>query len=96
MAFDYVITDEAKASFRKVYDYIAINLFNEAAAANLSSKFEKAVEAACIFPKSYPIYKKYRRIVVDDYLIFFKIHEEKKVIVIMHALYGATDYDKIL
>ena len=96
MAFNYVITDEAKTNFQKIYEYIVNNLCNKEAADRLTRAFEAAIENACIFPKSYAKYKSYRKIIVEDYLIFFKLHEEKKVIVIMHALYGAMDYDKCL
>jgi len=96
MTFNYVVTDAAKASFQKIYEYISNNLYNTDAADKLTCMFEAAIDKACSFPKSNPTYKCYRKIVVENYLVFYRIHEETKTLVIMHVLYGAMDYEKNL
>jgi toxin ParE1/3/4 len=50
-------------------------------------------------PRRYPLVPRYekfgiRRTVYQDYLIFYRIHEE--VIEIIHVLQGAQDYETLL
>ena len=94
--YKYYLLPEAAKDFREIYDYIKYDLYNETAAENLSQKFKTALKNACKNPMIYPAYKDYRRIVVDNYLVFFKIDEENKRIIVYHAKYGAMDYDRFL
>jgi len=38
----------------------------------------------------------YRKLIVDNYLVFYLVEELDKEVVIMRILYGATNYQDIL
>ena len=50
-------------------------------------------------PYMYPTYKynkEYRRIVTDDYLVFYKIDEEKNLVKVYRILHGKQNINTIL
>ena len=96
MAFKYVLGEQFKTDIIGIYDYVAIHLANPIAAAKLHNNFVSAIENACDFPRINATYFKYRRIVVNNYLLFYKIDEKAKVLTFYRALYGAMDFDRML
>ena len=87
----------------EIDSYITDTLCNEQAAERLISDMEKAVSALKQFPRSgaevddaYLAAKGYRRLVVNNYLVFYLIDEAQKAAVIMRILYGAREYHGLL
>ena len=89
-----MLTDEIKKDFNLIFEYIADVLFNPQAAEKLVDKFYLAIQSACDTPSIYPIYKSYRKIVVDNYLVFFKV--EKDTAIFMRAIYGGMNYGRFI
>jgi len=96
MAFKYLLSPDAAEDFERIYDYIANNLSNPVSADKLSEKFKTAMRNACEFPKIYPMHNGYHKIIVSNYLIFYKVDDSSKTIIVHCAVYGAMDYDKFL
>ena len=94
--YRHKLTQTAAKNFQQIYDYIAENLNNTEAAEKITQKFLSAIRNACLFPTMNPKYKNYRKIVVDNYLMFYKVDEKEKLLIIHCALYGAMDYEKLL
>lgn len=40
--------------------------------------------------------KGYRKLIVDNYIVFYLIWEEKKQVIIMRVLYGKQKYENLL
>lgn len=93
----------AKNDIDNIIYYISINLGNKIAAVNLSKKFIDGANGILIFPYGVPVYEiagklknEYRRVRVNNYLMFYTINEEKKVITIVRVLYRKMDIENLL
>ena len=94
--YTYELLPGATKDFQEIYDHIANVFSNETAAIKLSGKFREAIKLTCEFPKMHTVYKGHRRIVIDDYLVFYKIDEKERILIITCACHGSMDYDRIL
>lgn len=101
--YKLVITELAHQDLDKVVAYIAIDLVNPIAAGDFLDEVDKCYE----YLKSNPwIYEKcqnkrlekegYRRALIKNYLLVYKIDEESKIVGIMRFFYGAQDYIKLI
>ena len=65
----------------------------------LFDKVKSKMELVKINPYMYEVYARrpqFRRIVVDDYLVFYKVIEESKIIEVHHILHGMIDVEQYL
>lgn len=83
--------------------YISETLLNPQAAENLLDEMEKSIRQLEQFPyvgseveDSSLSDKGYRKLVVQNYLIFYIVDLEQKQVVIMRILYGAREYHNLL
>lgn len=84
-------------------DYIGKTLDNPSAAKRLLEKMERSLHRLKQFPRLgaevediYLASRGYRKLVVENYLIFYIIHETQQEIVVMRILYGAREYRNLL
>ena len=103
MDFKFDISNLAEAELDGILDYIIYNLHNPTAARNLFRKMYEAIENVCLFPLSGAIVgnefapnKIYRRLMVDNYIVYYEILEEKKTIYILRIVYGQRNQENIL
>ena len=90
---------KASIDLNDILDYMAKNLYNPKAANDFLNKFDEGVEYISETPSSCPACetnKDYRKIIIGNYIIFFKIFEVHKKVVIFRVLYGMMDYEKHL
>jgi len=94
---------KAYDDLEQIFRYISETLFAETAAINLLDDIETSIMHLCSFPLSgSPVLdeplriKGYRRIIVDNYMVFYLVNEPEKQVVIMRILYGAQNYRDIL
>jgi plasmid stabilization system protein ParE len=79
--FTFDLAQKAKQDILEICKYIKITLKNPKAATDLNDNFEKAFETASQFPYGGIIYKKkYRKIIINHYIAFYKINETEKQI----------------
>lgn len=83
--------------------YISETLCNESAAERLLDKIEKAAGQLKQFPRMgsevedpYLSAKGYRKLVVDNYLLFHLIDDTQKEVIVMRVIYGAREYHDLL
>lgn len=93
----------AKNDLEEIFDYISNFLFAEKSALNLINKIEESVMKLSDFPYSGVVVidetlkaKGYRKLVIDNYIIFYLINEDKKEAIIMRCIYGGRQYDNLL
>lgn len=97
------ITNLANDDLNSIVRHIAVELANPQAAGNFLDEVEKCYEHL----KSNPfIYAKsndarlekegYRKALIKNYLLMFKVNETEKVVTVYRFFYGAMDYFKLL
>lgn len=93
----------AKKDIDDIIYYISNNLKNNATAINLSKCFIKGANSILEFPYGLSEYKAtsklknvYRSIKIKNFLMFYTINEEDKIITIVRVLYQKRDITSIL
>ena len=83
--------------------YISRELGNPAAADRLATELIDAGDSIPKFPYMNPPYTpirpskhEYRKVLVQNYFIFYWVDEEKKLITIARVVYAKSDYDPLL
>jgi toxin ParE1/3/4 len=96
-------TVKAGADLEQIYLYIANDLFNPDAAQRLLDKFEKHIMILRSYPFSSNVVqdtflqkKGYRKLVVENYLVFYLVDEISNKVRVMRVLYGAQQYERYL
>lgn len=97
------ITKEAEADLSEIYVYISSVLKNPIAADNLLNEIESSFKALIDNPEMYALCNDihlrqlgYRKIVIKNYLIFYKIDTAANNIYIMRIVYGKREYIDII
>ena len=96
-------TPLAFADMDEIDGYITTTLYNVQAAERLISELEKSISQLRQFPRigaevedAFLSARGYRKLVVDNYLVFYLINEPQRAVVIMRVLYGAREYHNLL
>ena len=99
MEYKIKLTEEFLEEIDQICDYIS----KELKVPDASKKLRKKVMDNILLLKQYPrmfteiekinkTKRQYRRIVVNNYVIFYTIDEKQKVIYIAHIYYGGRNY----
>lgn len=87
----------------QIYGYIAENLHANNAADKLMDDIEKKISRLKNFPFSCEYVsddllkeKGYRKLIINNYIVFYLVNEKLKTVIIMRIIYGAMQYKKIL
>ncbi len=101
--YQVIFTKQAKREIKSAYQYISKTLYAKTSALQLMKEINIKVENLTIFPRLYceleiPNLKdiRYRRIVVKNYIIIYKVNENKKEIYILHIFHSKSDYQRKL
>jgi len=101
--FALKFTPKAEEDLDQIYSYISEKLSAVSAALNLMENIENSVLRLKMFPYSGSTVsdnilnsKGYRKLIIDNFIVFYIVREEEKTIVIMRILYGAQNYNDIL
>ena len=93
----------AKKDMVEIAAYIGQKLCNPIAAERLADKMIKAVEGLKDSPYMYPAYYpirplkyEYRKITVENYLIFYWVNETEKCVTVARVIYGKRNYGEIM
>ena len=103
MKYKIIRTDKADEQLREVIFYIAEDSGSIDIALNYLNKTEKAINSLEGFPMSgsiprYSILKKqgFRVLIVERHLVFYKINEDKKEVVIYAVVDGRREYRNLI
>ncbi|MCL2048662.1 MAG: type II toxin-antitoxin system RelE/ParE family toxin [Defluviitaleaceae bacterium] len=83
-------------------DIVAVSQFLDeypTKAARLFAKIDRLVKALAEMPELYPIYAdmpSYRFITVEDYLVFYNVNKQERVVELRRLLYGRMDIPSVL
>lgn len=101
--YKYKLMPSAVEDLQEIADYIAEQLSAPESAIQLLEKVEETIRSACAFPLSLPPVndellrmKGYRKILVNNYIVFVLPDQKSEVLNVMRVLYYARDYFKEL
>nr|WP_317398506.1 type II toxin-antitoxin system RelE/ParE family toxin [uncultured Gemmiger sp.] len=93
----------ARKDMLEIVQYISRKLQNPDAANRLAVELVNAAEGVLKFPYAAPAYHpirplkhEYRKILVKNYLMFYWVDEEKKLVTIARVMYAKRDYGRLL
>ncbi len=97
------IYPRAQADFEDIFQYISEKLCNSTAAVSLIDEMENSLDLVCQNPQMFPLVcsdmikdKSLRKLIVKDYIIFYRPDDQKREIQVVRVLYGMMDYVDIL
>ena len=101
--YSYNFTKKAERDFDEILRYISFDLANPIAAQNLGRKIFEKIDIVRSFPESCAIVeneflsdKTVRKLLVDNYIIYYKVNYDKKIITIIRIVYGKRNLDEII
>lgn len=93
----------SRRDMTEVVRYVSRELGNPMAARRLAQELIEAGDRILDFPYANPVYipirplkREYRRIRVHNYIMFYWVDEEKKLVTIARVIYGNRDYEQLL
>ena len=103
MAYDLFVTEAAHEDLEEALNYIAKNLANPSAAANLLDQVEAVYGQLADFPTLYECCYDlrlcnagYRKVVIGNFVLVYHPVENEKRVYILRFFYGGRDYEKLI
>lgn len=103
MNYNLVITKPAENDLADILQYISKDLSAPKAANDLLDDILKCYDNISLNPLMYALCdndrlksKNYRKAVIKNYIMFYRVDEEKQKIYIMRFIYGRRDYMNLL
>lgn len=103
MKYSIIRTDKADEQLREIIFYIADDSGSIDVALNYLDKIEKAINSLEDFPVSgsiprYSILKKqgFRVLIVERHLVFYKVNEDRKEVIIYAVVDGRREYRNLI
>lgn len=100
MIYEVIITKQADADLRGIYEYITFELLSPDNAAGQLERLEKRIMALEEFPEKFRPYEKepwysrgVRGMPVDNYLVFYILDKREKVVEILRVMYTGRNID---
>ena len=101
LEYNYNIKQEKsfKQDLKNIYRYIAYNLKEEKIAIKFVNTVISKLKILQVFPFAHELYKKekdleYRKLIVKNYIIIYKINLKEKTIKILHIYNQKFNYNK--
>lgn len=94
--FKIVVSDKAERDLRNINDHIANFINVQMVAEDQLKRITRAISSLSTFPMRHKlyapeIYSDLRVFPVDNYLIFYRVNENNKTVIIVRVLYNARD-----
>ncbi len=103
MAYRLTMSKEAQDDIDDIVQYISLRLANPGAASDFLDDVVKSFTSVTDNPRmySYCADKRlqkdgYRKIAIKNYLVIYRIVEDKKVVYIVRIIYGGMNYTVLL
>ncbi len=101
--YSYRFTEKAEQDLEGILRYIAVELSNPVAAQNLGRKIFEKIDIVRDFPDSGTLVdnellsdKEVRKLLADNYVIYYKVYYDKKIIFVVRIVYGKRNLDEII
>lgn len=93
----------ARRDMVDIAKYIGLKLANPDAAERLAEEMIEAAEKLTDMPYKCPVYipvkplkHEYRKLIIQKYIMFYWVDENKKLVTIARVVYSGRDYNKLL
>ena len=95
--FEIIFLPEAVSELENIYKYISENSFSEKTANKVIIDIDKAISYIKTFPYMYPmsVFDGYRKCIVKNYVVFYRVDEIAKEAIIVHVFHGAQDIENL-
>ncbi len=97
------IYPRAQIDMENIFKYIAVNLNNSTAANDLIDEFQRNLLLVCDNPQMCPVVdnmflkdKAIRKLVIRNYIIFYRANRVKQEVQVVRVLYGRVNYFDLL
>ena len=97
--YEIIIIPVAIREINRIYEYISKDLYAERAAEKLMKQVEVEIQRLEYAPRSNikiektdDLHRKYRRIVIKNYVILYTIDDYNRIVYVSHMYYGRRDY----
>lgn len=101
--YNVILSERANADIRAAIRYIAVELRNPQAAGVLLDKFDDAIQSLDTMPErvalvsdDYLASRGFRMIAVGNYLLFYIVNRQERVVNIPRVLYGRRNWRELL
>lgn len=101
-SYEIILTDTAKEELEEIYEYISENLLEISVANRLMDKIEQSLflleqnPYACVEVHIKPHKDKYRKLVIDNYIVLYEVDEKYKQVVVYRIVSEKMDYLTII
>lgn len=103
MDYKIIISNEADRDIDEIVRYIAEILKNPIVARNLLNEIEKSYIQISQAPESYSYCsdkrlrdKGYRKILIKNYILFYRIDYKNNIVYVMRVIYGRRNYTDLI
>ena len=98
MSYTVEFTDQARADFRGIYEYIAFTLQSKINADRQYARIEQEIKSLSEMPERYKaldldLGNTVRIVTVDNYCVLYYILKETNVVQILRILYGGRNIE---
>lgn len=94
---------KAEEDLDDIFYYIALELNNKSAAEKMIYLFSNKILRLQEFPFSCSLVeddllkdKGYRKLIIDNYIVFYIVNEEDQLVIVMRVLYGRKKYQDLI
>jgi toxin ParE1/3/4 len=101
--YEIFIYPKAEKDMEDIFQYVCNELGSPKAARDIINKFENALDNISLFSDSCPytnneaiIDKEIRKLIIDNYIVFYKADKENRQINVIRVIYGMRNYADIL
>lgn len=101
--YQYQLTERALQDIRETVGYLRNDLQNEKAAGKWMDAVEKSIAQLCVFPESGSVvFEEYlpgrnvRRTVIGNFILYYQILQEQKIIRVLRIVYGRRNQENIV
>lgn len=103
MIYEVIITDQANADLRGIYEYITFELLSPDNAAGQLDRLEELILGLEEFPEKYRLYgnepwhsRGLRVMPVDNYLVFYISDKDTGIVTVIRVMYEGRNVEKQL
>lgn len=101
--YDLQYLPSARKDMVEAVRYISETLHNPTAAERLAVELIEAGDSILTFPYANPVHMpirplkhEYRKLRVHNYLMFYWVNEERKLVTVARVIYARRNYEKLL
>lgn len=103
MAYDVLISEPAERDMAEILTYIKVNLCAPEAAKKLLAELKEQIMSLSTQPERCPLVldevlaqKGYRKLIVQNYIVFYIVSHEEKCVMVYRVLYGRRQWESLL